>query len=115
MKFLVTVHLPDDYDRSQQDEAMACRIHSLNAEMEAAGALFFACGLHPANLAKVVRPQSGGPVLVTDGPYLETKEHTGGFSILEVADLEEALEWARKAALIVGWPVEVRQIFFHEE
>jgi hypothetical protein len=47
-------------------------------------------------------------VVVTDGPYLETKEHVGGFWILEAADMEEALAWGRKA--VVAWraPVEVR-------
>ena len=47
-------------------------------------------------------------MLVTDGPYPETKEHIGGFWILEAADLDEALAWARKAAVACRAPVEVR-------
>lgn len=115
MKFLVSAHLPDDFDPSTQDEGMARAIHALNAEMEAAGALFFACGLHPAPLAKTVRSRPNGDALVTDGPYLETKEHIGGFLILDCANTEQALEWARKGAIATQRPVEVREIFFQEE
>jgi len=115
MKFLVSSHLPDDWTPSAEDLELGPKIHALNAEMEAAGALFFACGLQPANLAKLVRADRNGKVIVTDGPYLETKEHIGGFYILEAADMDEALEWARKGAIATRWPVEVRQIFFQEE
>jgi hypothetical protein len=50
-------------------------------------------------------------VLITDGPYLETKEHIGGFWILEAADLDEALAWGRKAVVACRAPVEVRPFF----
>lgn len=115
MKFLVTGYLPDDFDPSTMDEEVGRNIHALNAEMEAAGAMFFACGLESARLAKTVRAQRDGKVFVTDGPYMETKEHIGGLLILEAAHMEEALEWARKGAIAGGPPVEVRQIFFQEE
>ena len=55
-----------------------------------------------------LRAQPGGKVLITDGPYLETKEHTGGFWVVEAADLNEALEWGRKAVVACRAPVEVR-------
>ncbi len=45
---------------------------------------------------------------ITDGPYLETKEHVGGFWIVEAADMDEALAWARKAVVACRVPVEVR-------
>jgi hypothetical protein len=51
-------------------------------------------------------------VLLTDGPYLEAKEHVGGLLILETADLDEALTWARKSAETFINPIEVREIFF---
>src|SRR5438045_1757802 len=51
-----------------------------------------------------------GDVLVTDGPYLEAKEHVGGFSILEAADMDEVLAWARKSVVASRMPVEVREI-----
>jgi hypothetical protein len=59
-----------------------------------------------------LRPQPNGELLLTDGPYLEAKEHVGGFSILECADMDEALAWARRAAKLGGGAVEVREIFF---
>ena len=83
-------------------------IHALNREMMAAGVRIFAGGLTPARDAKSLRAQPDGKVLITDGPYLETKEHIGGFWILEAADLDEALAWGRKAAVACRAPVEVR-------
>lgn len=115
MKFLVTAHLPDDYQPTPEDAELGPQIHAFNAKMEAAGALFFACGLMPASLSKVARPEPDGNVFVTDGPYLETKEHIEGFYILDAASMEEALEWARQGALVARRPIEVRQIFFNED
>jgi hypothetical protein len=80
--------------------------------MIAAWVRIFAGGLPPASNAKSLRGQPDGKVLVTDGPYLETKEHVGGFWILEAADLDEALAWGRKAVVACRAPVEVRGIFF---
>ena len=67
--------------------------------MIAAGVRKFACGISPAASAKTLRKQPDGKVLVTDGPYTETKEHMGGFWILEAANLDEALAWAKKGAI----------------
>lgn len=109
MKYLVAIHHPDDYDPSAvEDEAMTRDIDVLNEEMEAAGVRFFAGGLYPVNKAKSIRAKPDGKVLVTDGPYLETREHIGGFWILEVADQDEALAWGRKATVACQAPVEVR-------
>jgi hypothetical protein len=55
-----------------------------------------------------VRRKSGGELVITDGPYLETKEHIGGFWVLEVKSRDEAVEWGRKAAIACRTPVEVR-------
>jgi hypothetical protein len=107
-QYLVAIHHPDNYDPSTEDEAMHRDIDVLNEEMEAAGARIFAGGLSSAGNSKSLRAQPGGKVLVTDGPYLETKEHIGGFWILEAADLDEALEWGRKAVVACRAPVEVR-------
>jgi len=107
-QYLVAIHHPDDYDPSKEDEAMGRDIDALNQEMIAAGVRIFAGGLSPARRAKSLRAQPGGKVLITDGPYLETKEHIGGFWILKAADLDEALAWGRKAAVACRAPVEVR-------
>jgi len=87
-------------------------IHALNRELDAAGVTKFACGISPAAHAKTVRKQSDGKVLVTDGPYTETKEHMGGFWILECADMDEALAWARKGAISPDAVGEVRELLF---
>ncbi len=108
--YLVAIHHPDNYDPSTEDEAMVRDIDVLNEELEAAGARVFAGGLSPASRAKSLRAQPNGEVLVTDGPYLEAKEHVGGFSILEAADMDEALAWGRKAVIACRTPVEVREI-----
>jgi hypothetical protein len=110
-QYLVAIHLPDDFDPSAQDEAMERDIDVLNEEMEAKRARLFAGGLRPAREAKSLRSQPDGKVLVTDGPFLETKEHVGGFWILEAADMDEALAWARKAVVACRAPVEVRACY----
>jgi hypothetical protein len=106
--YLVAIHHRDDYDSSVEDEAMHRDIDVLNDEMVAAGVRVFVGGLFPAREARSLRARPGGEVVVTDGPYLETKEHVGGFWVLQAANLEEALEWGRKAVLACRAPVEVR-------
>ncbi len=90
-QYLVAGYIPDDFDPSQVDEAMGRDIDVLNEEMMAAGVRIFVGGLRPASSAKSLRTQPDGKVLITDGPYLETKEYIGGFWILEAAELDEAL------------------------
>jgi hypothetical protein len=112
-QFLLTIQLPDDFDPSTVDEATMRDMDELGKEMEAAGVVpKFAAGLSPAGSAKSLRIQPDGEVLVTDGPYVEAKEHVGGFSILECADLDEAVVWARKGAKACRASGEVREIFF---
>ena len=104
-QYFVAGYLPDDFDPSKAGEAMAREIHALNKEMMAAGVRKFACGL---GSAKSLRAQTDGGVLVTDGPYLETKEHIGGFYIVEAADDDAALDWVAKVSLAIQTPIEVR-------
>ena len=110
-QYLVAIHHPDGYDGSLEGEEMMRDIDVLNEEMQATGARLFAGGLRPVSDARCLRKQPDGKVLVTDGPYLETKEHVGGFWILEAANLEEAVEWGRKAVVACRAPVEVRPFF----
>ena len=108
-KYLVTIHHPDNYDPSvAEDEAMSRDIDALNDEMVAAGVRIFVGGLLPASSARSLRAQPDGKVLITDGSYLETKEHIGGFWVLEAANLDDALAWGRKAVVACRAPVEVR-------
>ena len=110
-QYLVAIHHPDDFDPSTETKAMMEEIHALNREMIAAGARKFVAGLTPVSIAKSLRAQPDGKVLITDGPYLETKEHIAGFWVLEAADMDEALAWGRKAVIACRAPVEVRAIF----
>ena len=108
-QYLVSGYLPDNFDPSAQDEATVEAIHALNREMIAAGVRKFAGGL---GKPKSLRGQPNGEVFITDGPYLEAKEHVGGFWILETADMDEAIAWARKGAKACRFACEVREIFF---
>ncbi|HEY1650543.1 MAG TPA: YciI family protein [Acidimicrobiales bacterium] len=82
-------------------------VDELNAELQATGVWVFAGGLQPASSATVVRDE-GGEVVVTDGPFTESKEQIGGFWIIEVDDLDAALAWAAKATRACGDAVEIR-------
>ncbi|MRX09483.1 hypothetical protein GJ697_16705 [Pseudoduganella sp. FT25W] len=111
-QYLVAIHHPDNYDpAAMEDEAMHRDIDVLNDEMVAAGIRIFVGGLRPASNARSIRAQADGKASITDGPYLETKEHIGGFWVLEAQSLDEALEWGCKAAIACRAPVEVRPFF----
>ena len=82
-------------------------IHALNEEIREAGAWVFGGALHGPDTATVVR-MSQGEVVTTDGPFAESKEHLGGFYVIEAADLDAALSWASKTTAAVRRPIEVR-------
>jgi hypothetical protein len=83
-------------------------VNALRDEMKAAGAWVFSGGLYPPSTSTVVRFKDR-EVLTTDGPYIEGKEHIGGFTIIRAPDLDSALEWGRKLAQAIrSLPVEVR-------
>ncbi len=83
-------------------------VGDFNAELRAAGAWVFAGGLEPPDTAAVVRASASGDVLVTDGPFVEGKEHIGGVWVIEATGLDAALAWAAKATVACRLPVEVR-------
>jgi len=111
-QYLVAVYRPDNYDPSVETEAMIENIHALNREMIAAGARKSACGISSARNAKSLRAQPDGSVHVTDGPYTETKEHMGGFWILEAPNMGAAMAWAMKGAVACRASCEVRELLF---
>ena len=92
---------PDVLQRISRD------VQALHQEMQSAGAWVFGGGLHPAHTATVLR-QQGGEVVMTDGPFIESKEQIGGITILKAADLDAALMWGRRLAEAIGVPIEVR-------
>ncbi len=85
------------------------QLGTLNEDMKAAGVWVFSTALHQPSSSTVVRAE-GDEVLVTDGPYAESKEFVGGFTQIEVEDLDAALTWAGRLARILGLPVEVRPV-----
>jgi len=108
-RYLVAIHHPDDYAPAVvEDDAMRRDIDALNEEMVAAGVRVFVGGLKPVGDARALRMQPDGEVSVTDGPYLETREHIGGFWVLELGSLDEAVAWGRKAVVACRAPVEIR-------
>lgn len=101
----------DDFESADAQRTFA-QVDVFNTELTEAGAWVFANGLHPASSATVVRA-NGTEVSMTDGPYAESKEQMGGFWIIDVADLDAALDWARRGSAACEAPVEVRP--FHGE
>jgi hypothetical protein len=107
-QYLLSVYQPDgDLPPPEFLEKVMRDVDAVDRELRDAGAWVFAGGLHPPSTATVVRVQ-GGDVLMTDGPFAEGKEHLGGFTIIEVPDLDVALKWGRKLAQATTLPVEVR-------
>jgi len=86
-------------------------VGALIDKMKDAGAFVFKSGLQGGGESATVVRQSGEDFLITDGPYSETKEHLAGFWIIDAADLDEALEWAKFAAAAEQRPIEVRPFF----
>ena len=97
--------VPDHTEAELREKSRALR--PLVAEMRAAGVLIFTGGLDDSP-AFSVDASSGAP-LFTDGPFVETKEHLGGFAVVDVADEAAARLWAGRIAVACGWPQEVRR------
>ena len=91
----------------EQLEPIMRDIGVVNDELRAAGAWVFAGGLHDPSASTVVRAEDDD-VLTTDGPFAESKEHLGGFTVIDVPDLDAALRWATKIARASTLPIEVR-------
>lgn len=109
-QYLMSVWHDDEYevDFSGEDmQRVAAQVESFNQELQEAGAWVFAGGLDPASSASVAQAD-GDEVIVTDGPYAESKEQIGGFWVIEAPNRQAALDWARKAAAACEGPVEVR-------
>jgi hypothetical protein len=97
---------------SEQTRQVWADVNALGDRLTEAGAFVFQGGMNGGpESATVVRPSSGGESLMTDGPYVETKEHLAGFWIINAADLDEALEWAKLTAAAQQRPIEVRPLF----
>ncbi|TFV86127.1 YciI family protein [Blastococcus sp. CT_GayMR16] len=111
-QYLLTIYQPDgDPPPPEVMGPVMAQLDALNREMQEAGVWVFANGLHPPETATVLRV-AGDDVLLTDGPYVEGKEHVGGFDIIEARDLDAALHWGRKLArVLTPLPIEVRPFY----
>ncbi|GAB4048107.1 YciI family protein [Catellatospora paridis] len=110
-QYLLSIYQPDGGSPPPEVLDPVLRaLATLNAELDAAGVTVFKDGLQPPETATVVRAK-GDDILLTDGPYVEGKEHIGGFWIIKAPDLDAALEWAAKAARAVTLPIEVRPLY----
>ncbi len=107
-QYLMSVYHPEDQELPKADmDAMGADVDALNVEIRKAGAWVFAGGLHPSSTATTLRVKNG-EVLTTDGPFTEGKEHIGGFWVIKVARLDEALKWGARATQACRVPIEVR-------
>ena len=107
--YLLAVHTVEGEPTPSEEEMQHVykAVDGFNAELQAAGAWVFAGGLHPPATATVVRGRDG-EVVMTDGPFAETKEQLGGFWVIQAPDLDAALRWAAAGSAACGGPVEVR-------
>ncbi len=107
-QYLLSIYQPDGEPPAADVMAkIGADLHVLNDELKSAGAWLFTGGLHPPATATVVRVR-GDETLVTDGPYVEGKEHIGGLWVIEAPDLDAALRWAGSAARATTLPIEAR-------
>lgn len=108
-KYLLSVCYPAGATPPPPDklEKIVRDVSALRREMQAAGAWVFGGGLGASNTARVLRHQNG-KAMVTDGPFVETKEQIGGITIVQAPDLEAAMVWARKTSQATTTPIEVR-------
>jgi hypothetical protein len=108
--YLLSIYQPDgDPPPPEVLDPIMRDVEAVNAELKAAGAWVFSGGLHPPSTATVLRLK-GDEVLTTDGPHIESKEHIGGFTVIQAPDLDAALEWGRKLARAITLPIEVRPL-----
>jgi hypothetical protein len=95
---------PEALDQIMRD------VDVVHRAMQDAGIWVFGGGLHPPATATTLRPKDD-EVLVVDGPFAEGTEHVGGFSVIDVPDLDAALEWGRQLARATTIPIEVRPFY----
>jgi hypothetical protein len=105
-QYMLAVRYGDDMPSGEEFRRLCADVPAFDDKLTEAGAFVFHGGFNSPDSATVVR-QSGRDFLITDGPYAETKEHLAGFWIINAADLDEALEWAKLAAVAHRRAIEV--------
>jgi hypothetical protein len=110
-QYLMSVWYPADAMAPEPDqlERITHDVEAVQQRLEDTGAWVFGAGLHQPDTATVVQTK-GGRTVTTDGPFVETKEVLGGFSVIDVADLDDALAWAEQMSEATTCPIEVRPL-----
>lgn len=109
-QYLISMYQPDGPPPPPEVLApVMADIAALRTELKEAGCWVFGAGLHDPGAATVLRLKDD-EVLVTDGPYVEGKEHLGGFTVISATDLDAALAWSRELAEITTLPIEIRPV-----
>jgi hypothetical protein len=109
--YLLSVNLTDGENPYASDEEMQQSFADTTAvteRMQAQGVWLFAGGLEAADTATVVDATKGSEAIITDGPFIEAKEHIGGFWVINADDLDAALRWAAECSAACRSPIEVR-------
>jgi hypothetical protein len=110
-RYLLSAHQVEGETRApmtpEHIQRVTAQVNALEAEMAAARVWVFGGRLHAPDAATVVRTING-EVITTDGPFVESKEHLGGFYVIDAADLDAALAWAGRVSALVDTPIEVR-------
>jgi len=109
-EYLLSVHGNDEIYAAVSEEdrqKMYAQVDAFNDDLRASGAWVFAGGLQPAGTAAVVNSKDGATI-ITDGPYMATSEHIGGFWVITARDRDAALAWAAKGSAACMGAVEVR-------
>lgn len=106
--YLLSIYQPQDSTPPADElNAIMDNVGRVVDDLKSSGGWVFGGGLHPTSTATVVRAGKGDPI-VTDGPFIEAKEYIGGLNVIEVEDLDAALEWARRFSEAMTLPIEVR-------
>jgi hypothetical protein len=112
MRFMMLV-IPKGYEKAapgmQPDAKLVAAMAKYNQELTKAGALLALDGLHPSSMGARVTFSRGKPA-VTDGPFAEAKEVLGGYWMIQAKSKEEAIEWAKRAPMLEGDVIEIRQV-----
>ena len=112
MRFMMLV-IPKGYENAPPgtlpDPKLVETMMKYNDSLAKAGVLLALDGLHPPSMGSRVR-FSGGKPKVTDGPFAEAKEVLGGYWMIQVGSKAEAIEWAKRAPMLDGDTIEVRQV-----
>ena len=108
-QYMMSVWYPQDADAPSPDELerITRDVGAVHQALQDEGSWVFGGGLHDPTSATVVTSR-GGRATTTDGPFAETKEVLGGFSVIDVADLDVALRWAERLSEATTCPIEVR-------